>query len=71
MDDQPSLLVSTLTPREGEVMRLAALGLPNKAIGRQLDLSDRTVGLHLHRVYEKIGVANRTALVAALARTRT
>ena|SRR5215207_6432967 len=54
----------TLTTREREVMRLVAVGLSNKEVARRLDLSEGTVKIHLHNIYQKIGVANRTALTA-------
>jgi DNA-binding NarL/FixJ family response regulator len=49
---------------------LAVLGLRNKVVARQLDVSEGVVKLHLYRIYKKIGVANRTALVAAMARAK-
>ena len=55
------------TERELEILRLAAAGLPNKAIASQLFLSPRTVQLHLGHIFEKMGVASRTeAVVNAL-----
>jgi two-component system nitrate/nitrite response regulator NarL len=69
MDDrQQQPCAFAFTPREQQVMTLAAFGLSSKAIARQLDLSDGTVRIHLHKIYQKIGVANRTALVAAIGR---
>lgn len=53
-----------LSAREVDVLRLAARGLSNKQIAAQLSLSDRTVGNHLARVYDKIG--NRTRAGAAV-----
>jgi DNA-binding CsgD family transcriptional regulator len=55
-------LDGTLTPQEHEVARLAATGLTNREIGDRLYLSHRTVGYHLHKVFRKLGVANRTQL---------
>jgi len=51
-----------LTPREREIVDLISLGLSNKEVGRQLDLHEGTVKVHLHNIYTKIGVPNRTAL---------
>jgi two-component system nitrate/nitrite response regulator NarL len=59
-----------LTARERQVITFAAVGLSNKAIGHQLGLTEGTVRIHLHKIYQKMGVVNRTALVAALARER-
>lgn len=53
-----------LSPREVEVLRLAADGLTNAAIGRALHISATTVKTHLMRVYEKLGVGDRTAAVS-------
>ena len=57
-----------LTDREREVMRLTVRGLPNKEIARKLNISEGTIKIHLHNLYAKVGVTNRTAL-AALALT--
>ena len=53
-----------LTVREREIMRLVAEGLSNKQVARRLALSEGTVKIHLHNIYQKVGVANRTALTA-------
>jgi DNA-binding NarL/FixJ family response regulator len=49
-----------LSARETEVLALVARGLPNKLIARQLGISERTVKGHLTRVFEHIGVSDRT-----------
>jgi DNA-binding NarL/FixJ family response regulator len=49
-----------LTPRQVEVYRAAARGLPNKLIARELDISESTVKTHLSAVYSVLGVSNRT-----------
>ena len=54
---------SQLTVREREVVRLAARGLANKAIGQRLGISPRTVEGHLNHVFEKLGTTSRTELV--------
>ncbi len=56
--------VTTLTDREREIMHLVCAGLSNKEVGRQLNLSDGTIKVHLHHIYKKLAVRNRTALVA-------
>jgi two-component system, NarL family, nitrate/nitrite response regulator NarL len=53
---------ATLTPREIEIVRLAARGLRNQAIANQLHISEGTVKVHLHNIYEKLGVDGRVAL---------
>jgi HD-GYP domain-containing protein (c-di-GMP phosphodiesterase class II) len=55
-----------LTAREREVLALLAIGEPNKAIARRLDISAKTVGNHVEHIYAKLGVGNRAgaALIA-------
>ena len=50
-----------LTPREREVLALLAGGKANKQIARELGISEKTVKAHLTRVFEAIGVSDRTA----------
>ena len=46
-----------LTSREREiVLTLASGGLSNKDVGRRLNLSEGTVKVHLHNIYQKLGV---------------
>jgi DNA-binding NarL/FixJ family response regulator len=52
-----------LTEREHEVLRLAARGFTNKAIGMQLGISDRTVQGHLAHIFAKLQAASRTEAV--------
>ena len=54
-----------LTERELEVLGAVARGLSNRAAGKELFLSDQTVKFHLHNIYGKLGVANRTEGAAA------
>jgi DNA-binding NarL/FixJ family response regulator len=49
-----------LSPREREVLVLVAEGLPNKLIARRLEISEKTVKAHLTRVFQQIGVTDRT-----------
>ena len=53
-----------LSPREREIVRLIARGLPNKAIAEILDVSLWTVATHLRRVFGKLGVSSRAEMVA-------
>jgi DNA-binding NarL/FixJ family response regulator len=55
-------LSSVLTAREIEVARLAATGLSNAEIGARLFITEGTVKLHLHHVYDKLNVARRPEL---------
>ena len=52
-----------LTDRELEVIRLAARGYTNKAIGIQLGISDRTVQGHLAHIFDKMHATSRTEAV--------
>lgn len=52
-----------LTDRELDVLRLAAKGFTNKAIGMQLGISDRTVQGHLAHIFDKMQAASRTEAV--------
>lgn len=54
----------TLSSRELEVLRLVAKGKTNKAIARQLRVSERTIDRHLSNIFDKIDVANRAAATA-------
>jgi pimeloyl-ACP methyl ester carboxylesterase/DNA-binding CsgD family transcriptional regulator len=61
-------VVSLLSPRELDILRLAAAGLDNDAIAAELVLSVRTVERHLQNAYAKLGLQGRTARTAAVAR---
>jgi DNA-binding NarL/FixJ family response regulator len=56
-------LAGVLTPREHEVVRYVARGLPNKAIATQLFISEGTVKVHLHSIYDKLQCEGRLALL--------
>jgi DNA-binding CsgD family transcriptional regulator len=53
-----------LSPRELEIVRMVALGLTNRAIASALDISPWTVATHLRRVFGKLVVNSRAAMVA-------
>jgi DNA-binding NarL/FixJ family response regulator len=55
--------VEALTDRELDVLRLAAQGFTNKAIGVQLNISDRTVQGHLAHIFAKLQSSSRTEAV--------
>ena len=59
------------SPREVEVLRLAAEGLDNDGIAAELFLSVRTVERHLQNAYAKLGVQGKAARTAAVARFLT
>jgi DNA-binding NarL/FixJ family response regulator len=50
-----------LTGREAEILDLVARGRRNKSIARELGLSEHTVKLHVHHIFGKLGVRNRTS----------
>ena len=55
----------TLTPRQRDVVELAAAGKSNKEIARHLGLAPGTVKVHLAGAFRALGVRNRAAAVAA------
>lgn len=65
--DQEATLTE-LTSREQQVMRLIGKGLSNSEIGRQLDVSEATVKVHVSHIFAKLGIRNRTALAMLAAR---
>jgi DNA-binding NarL/FixJ family response regulator len=58
----------SLTAREQEIAALAARGLSNREIAKDLYLSPRTVENHLQRIYDKLGVSGREELDTVLRR---
>jgi DNA-binding CsgD family transcriptional regulator len=56
-----------LTPREREIVRMVARGHQNKVIAAVLNISSWTVCTHLRRIFSKVGVSSRAAMVAKLA----
>jgi two-component system nitrate/nitrite response regulator NarL len=55
---------TALTQRERQIVRLVCEGLSNKEVGQRLNITDGTIKVHLHKIFEKLRVSNRTALVA-------
>ena len=54
-----------LTGREMDVLKLAAVGSRNKEIGRTLSITEGTVKMYLHSIYQKLNVTNRMEMVNA------
>ena len=52
-----------LTKREAEVVQLVSQGLPNRAVAGELGVREGTVKIHLHNIYRKLRVPNRTGLI--------
>ena len=57
-------MLAVLTQREHQIMRLVSEGLSNKEIARQLNVSEGTVKVHLHNIFQKLEISNRTVLAA-------
>lgn len=57
---------ATLSPRELEIVRMVAKGLPNKTIASVLQISAWTVSSHLRRIFGKLGVTSRTEMIGRL-----
>ena len=56
-------VAQTLTPREIDIVKMMAEGLRNRAIGDRLGISEGTVKVHLHNIYEKLGLDGRLELM--------
>jgi len=63
---QTPRIQSVLSPRELEIARMVAKGYPNKVIAGVLEISSWTVCTHLRRVFAKLGVCSRAAMVARI-----
>ena len=53
----------SLTPRELELVRMVAQGLRNRQIAERLQITEGTVKVHLHNIYDKLGLDGRLALL--------
>ncbi|WP_432548684.1 response regulator [Kineococcus sp. SYSU DK004] len=62
---RPVVAELALSPRELQVLRLVARGAGNRECARRLFISEATVKTHLQHVYDKLGVGDRAAAVAA------
>ncbi len=63
-EDMASSNFDALTPREREIASQACRGLSNKDIARELGASEGTVKIHLHNIFQKLRITNRTAMAA-------
>jgi DNA-binding NarL/FixJ family response regulator len=67
LQDPPSKnaapVAESLSSRENEILQLLARGLLYKEIADQLTISTSTVRQHIHRIYEKLHVQNRTEAI--------
>ncbi|MEJ1965447.1 MAG: LuxR C-terminal-related transcriptional regulator [Gammaproteobacteria bacterium] len=62
----PARAPNALNDREAQIVSLLITGASNKLIGRKLDLSENTIKFHLKKVFAKLGVTSRKAVVAAV-----
>ncbi len=60
---EKTVVITALSKREMEIVRLAASGLSNCEVGQRLSLSVSTVKNCLVRVYEKLGISTRIELI--------
>jgi two-component system nitrate/nitrite response regulator NarL len=60
IDEDSAGLAAGLTTREVEIMKAVARGLANKAIAKELWVTEQTVKFHLTNIYRKLGISNRT-----------
>lgn len=65
---QANDLLARLSPREGEVARLVARGLPNKLVARELGISEKTVHVHRQHVMDKTGTGGAAELARLMLR---
>ena len=56
-------IMDVLSPREKEILKLLAKGLLYKEISHQLQITTGTVRIHIHKIYEKLHVQNRTEAI--------
>jgi len=59
---KPEDLVIALTARERQIMELVSTGLSNREVGERLHISEGTIKVHLHHIFQKLSIRNRTAL---------
>lgn len=65
---EPPAAISSLTPRQKEVLELLVAGKSNKGMARDLDLSEGTIKFHLAAVFRVLGATNRVEAATAGAR---
>ena len=64
MKRSPGIPSTALTERERQIMHLVCEKQSNEEVGRKLNLPESTVKAHLHHIYQKLAIRNRTALAA-------
>jgi FixJ family two-component response regulator len=66
--DSARAQLARLSPREHEVARLVARGLPNKLVARELEISEKTVHVHRQHVMEKADIGSAAELARLMLR---
>jgi DNA-binding NarL/FixJ family response regulator len=61
--DKKTPFLDLLSNREKEILQLLAKGLLYKEIAEQLNITTGTVRIHIHKIYEKLHVQNRTEAI--------
>jgi two-component system nitrate/nitrite response regulator NarL len=65
--NQTAQIAGRLTNREADIANLVSRGLHNKQIARELHVTEGTVKMHLHHIYEKLHLNGRTELALSIA----
>lgn len=65
----PHSKYDTLTPRERQILDMIALGDHNKQIAQALGISEKTVRVHCSRLFQRLGVTDRTQAAVWAIRT--
>ena len=55
--------LKTLSPREKAIAALVQQGMRNKEVAAELGLTEGTVKVHLHKIFDKLGIKSRTELI--------
>jgi DNA-binding NarL/FixJ family response regulator len=61
--DQNDMAANNLTAREIEVLVKVGEGLDNQEIGKTLDISENTVRVHIHNIFEKLNLRSRSEAI--------
>ena len=59
-ENPESAMFASLSPRETQILKLVAGGMPNKLIAAELKISEHTVRNHISNIFQKLQVNNRT-----------
>jgi len=62
LEGEPRHPLAALSPRERQIAEHVSRGLRNRDIADSLGMSEGTVKVYLHTIYQKLGIENRTEL---------